>query len=144
MMTQAQTILSMLEDPESDNDELDARIWCFVNEYTYLGDHQIAKSIPRKMFKYKDHKENEKWCVCSEKAVNPYMADLYTTSLDAAMSIGAKELEGWGYEAYGNDNCSFWMVCNTNRNFECKIDCDDLPRAICHARIQALEWHRGK
>jgi len=30
-------ILKMLEDPESDNDEVNARIWCFENKVKYRG-----------------------------------------------------------------------------------------------------------
>ena len=142
-------ILKMLEDPESDNDELNARIWCF---------EQGAKFVRyrKKTLVYKDHPSMAGTVTASNI---PYYK--YTTSLDAAMSIGAEELEGWqitirhsvpisGFQCVlisrmGPDAQrieSPW----SSRNSDGKLNCKQgliMTRAICHARIQALEYVRG-
>ena len=126
-MTNIETILKMLEDPESDKDEVNAWIWCFERDTDIL-----LMSKDKKGCRYFNG-------VCDSTNYPPK----YTTSLDAAMSIGAEELEGWTIK-----------VTQTGRGFTVSLtlpyeymtnikDFGDMPRAISHARCQALGFVRG-
>lgn len=131
-MSNVEIIKSMLEDPESDNDELNALIWCFEHGKKYLGktggagnNHWID-----------GHKSNELLC-------EQHIPD-FVNSLDAAMSIGAEELEGWRISI--NDEGDHYQVNFYNIELDKIIQgycCEILPRAIAHARIQALAYVRG-
>ena len=124
-------ILKMLEDPESDKDELNARICCYNSDIPY------RPAQPGQRYGFR-------------------IVPNYTTSLDAAMSIGAEELEGWhlirtvkamasgrlvfktGFQKLGLDAPGLEHMFLTFEN-----DIEDLFCAICHARCQALDYVRG-
>ena len=130
-------ILKMLEDPDSDNDELNARIWCWERNYRLLefdpGSPMIdfdGASIEYPHTVYHHH-------ACEI----PY----YTTSLDAAISIGAEELEGWLLNIEQSDSgfvaqLTYERMVGDNTWFA--FDNETMPRAICHARLQAREYVR--
>lgn len=114
-MTELETIRAMLADADSDNDEIDVAIYEYVTG-------SLTGAI-----------------ACPE----------YTTSLDAASSIGADELEGWTWVASTNDSGCHFNFYSPNpdhmRNLSRVIQSDFLPtapRAICDARLQALEHVR--
>lgn len=131
-MTPLETIYKMLGEPGHD-DEINAQIWCWVSgkPFVKIGIHPIAG---HSMF-YIDYDGREMargFCK-------------YTTSLDAAMSIGAKELEGWwitscsvGWASIHNHN----IVYARKKTFVSPEIEWNQPRAICHARLQALEYVR--
>ena len=113
------TILKMLEDPASDNTDIDYLIWCFIE-----GTEPV-----------------------SPPGDYGFIGEKYTTSLDAAMSIGAEELEGWYW--YASHNVGIYSVVMHKGITKGKYDVEflgevhsNMPRAICHARIQALEYVR--
>ncbi len=120
-----ETILKMLEDKESDNDELNARLWCFENEFD-----------PGVWVSYTNKSDDEDFLK-------------YTTSLDAAMSIGKEELDGklimfWCEDdGLGTFSCGYYWDESVDRPIgRIGGQAHDLPRAICHARIQALDYVR--
>ena len=141
-------ILKMLEDPESENKEINARIYAFLrlhdNFNVYI--HEGGGSVT-----YRHNSWTE-----DNQSVLYHLFDMhnYTTSLDAAMSIGAEELEGWAMtiesvlvtETVGDVDMPSKIM------WDADIDKDGAgfgmnagltaPRAICHARIQALEYLR--
>ena len=127
-------IFKMLEDPESDKDELNARIQWFI---------------------YGDAWKKEGW-VFNKKFSPPRITkiyqmkpkpDNYTTSLDAAMSIGAEELSEWDIyiNQYGDSGKFFRCILSRYgpRKSVTAQYIPDMPRAICHARLQALDRVRG-
>lgn len=130
-MTEAETIKKMLEDPDSDNDEVNARIECCNRGLKYLGKSgETACWVAVAKYSTKE-------LLCGEHISK------YTTSLDAAMSIGAEELEGWKMQTLEADKHS---TANCRNDIGRKIwsePCPNTPRAIAHARIQALEYIRG-
>ena len=127
-------ILKMLEDAESDKDELNARIWCFENEWDWnlLKDGKERKSdgsgeIMQVYSSWREYRDVTK----------------YTISLDAAMSIGAEELRGWVMDMTTLGQA--WIQpfeAFKKSKFEA-INLPSLPRAICSARLQALDYVRG-
>ena len=150
------TILKILEDAESDDDELNARIWCFKNGKEFVGKSggTVFNPQPEALF----HAES-KTMIFSLDNFGPIPE--YTTSLDAAMSIGAEELEGWQFgighsppidcfqcrltEKMGPDAErieSPWNSRNKNGTPNCQLGLT-MNRAICSARLQALEYVRG-
>jgi len=128
-----ETILKLLEDPDSDNDEVNARIWCFVNKYTIaiLDIWEHGEFTVKERDGHFDIGEIPKG----------------TTSLDAAMSIGAEELERW--KIYLNEYTNskgetvFRCVYTKGKDWVMASDMTDIYRAISHARIQALAYVRG-
>ena len=135
-MTPAEKILKMIEavDPEDSDtlDEIDARFWCYLTEGGIeWNDRHISANFPK-----------------------------YTTSLDAAMSIGEEELQGWqfgighsvpidGFQCRLTEKMgpgaerieSPWQTRDSAGKLNCRQGLS-MPRAICHARLQALEYVR--
>ena len=137
-MTNIETILKMLEDPESDKDELNARIWCWRYGKDFHSVARVSNSIHVNW-----HPENKDDCGWSNLYYNN---NDYVNSLDAAMSIGAEELEGWYIRN---------LHCADNKIHACEfvhktaggvtsVSLPDIFSAICHARLQALDYVRGK
>ena len=137
-------ILEMLENPESDKDELNARIWCFEKHVKFLeirGNNRPRLSYDNLNYAYKGDR-------------NISSIPKYITSLDAAMSIGAEELEGWFIQVFVNSesgeptkNGDVEYLADITRDnpyaHKTSPDLPDMPRAICHARCQALDYVRG-
>ena len=147
-MSAAQTICDMLADPESDDQEIAARIWCFDKGYIINEDKLNVYGNYIHSFQYS--RENGKyinWCGYPE-LYRSY--NRYTTSIDAAMSIGHEELEGWTWVASTNDKGCHFNFYSPNpdhmRSLSRVMQSDFLstiPRAICHAKTQALDYVRG-
>ena len=142
-MTEAEKICGMLKDPDSCDDEIDANIQWFLNKECWEKEGWIFNENFRPP-------RITKRVMASMKPRPPK----YTTSLDAAMSIGAEELEGWAMtiesvlvtETVGDVDMPSKIM------WDADIDKDGAgfgmnagltaPRAVCHARIQALEYLR--
>lgn len=142
------TILNLLEDPESDNSELNARIWCWVRNNDIV-------SIESDGIQYTSTCNSKRDGVRTEVRLRKYpkngvknMSCAYTTSLDAAMSIGHEELEGWGIDIWERTSVIATIYSPLSQNEEVEFDTPrvgQLPtmsRAICHARCQALDHVR--
>lgn len=128
-----ETIKKMLQDPDSCNDELNARIWCWKGGKGFVS----ANKAFFVGFQYSDDGETYK------DAPQVWAKD-YTTSLDAAMSIGKDELEGWRLSIAHHLHTD-WQIHMTNgETTVAKYSLPDMPRAICFARISALEYVRGQ
>lgn len=132
-------ILEMLTDKDADRDEIDARIWCYQKQYIYVSKFYCQKK--------EDH-------VAVEIGDVPLNGELhtpkYTTSANAAMSIGKEELKGWSMvivdDGQGGRGCVLQGKFSPNR-FESPPSPNCTPtviRAICHARLQALDCVRGQ
>lgn len=129
-MTETETIKKMLEDPESDNDEVNARIVCYIKNHEY-GLNPITKAHSLK-------NGYGGWTSVRSRR--------YTTSLDAAMSIGAEELEGWDILLHGGTPYECVMILYSEMALVVRFSSDwlpEIPCAIAHARIQALEYVRN-
>jgi len=127
-----ETILKMLEDKDSDNDEVNARIWCFVNKYTI----EILDIWEHGEFTVKER----------DGHFDIGEVPKGTTSLDAAMSIGAEELEGWMIDNIQEYADNTFRVILRKMLSTSTVESGfliNLARAICHARIQALAYVRG-
>jgi len=144
-MTPAETILKMLEDPAADCGELDARIWCFINKRNFLS-HEVYDRgpVPRGV-----STPPETIKITHDKGLF-YISNYYTTSLDRAMDIGAEELEDWRITINQHQNYTDVTLVNRFHMFSAEMIfvtrgayIMDTPRAICHARLQALEYVRG-
>ena len=111
-----ETILKMLEDPESDNDGVNGLIWAFTEGIELL-------------------------------VYNKGTYPLYTTCLNAAMSIGADELEDFHLRTiqarlhYAMLDLAIYEGDDPEICFR-SSGISTLARAICHARIQALAYIR--
>jgi len=141
-------ILKMLEDPDSDNVEINAHIRAETHSYLTIDYKFTEFECGKHIALYRSH---------SGAKERLYVSDIpkYTTSLDAAMSIGTEELEGWKMYiqpaifsmGFNNPYVVFMhegkKLTRANMVGGNKI-ISDMPRAICHARIQALEYMRGK
>lgn len=135
-------ILQMLADNDSDNDELNARIYCFLLDYVFekMEDHMFAYS----------HSKLTKCLVHNHGGTALDNISDYTTSLDAAMSIGAEELEKWAINILTfEDRFEARIhlperIAEDGNNWIYVSGClSTMPRAIAHARIQAVEYMRG-
>ena len=130
------TIIKMLCDPESDNDELNARIYAYVGKMKYI-----------RVFKKRGTFQCYHPVYKKTKVEFPYRCTKYTTSLDAAMSIGENELGGWHLTRTVemlDDESFIFSTAFTSADGETQFvsHIEDLHRAICHARISALEYVR--
>lgn len=113
-MTQLKTIKAMLADADSCADELNARIWCWLKRIEW-DDRHTSANFPQ-----------------------------YTTSLDAAMSIGAKELKGIRMDISVEKSATASIYLRKPfHNWIRAEKLKNLPRAITLARIKALECKKG-
>ena len=136
-MTEVETILKMLEDAESDNDEVNARIWCFEHNYRLLNFNPDSPMV-----------DYDGVCVTYPYSVYHYHKielPKYTTSFNAAMSIGAEELEGFLVRNHQlkNGEYEYWLQEKDGPWHTSILHTKDLPRAIACACLQALEYVRG-
>lgn len=125
------TILKMLEDAESDNDEVNVRISAMTKNI----DVDYAGTKPHGYYFTKDR-----------RGATFTIAPKYTTSLDAAMSIGAEELEGFLVRNHQlkNGEYEYWLQEKDGPWHTSILHTKDLPRAIACACLQALEYVRNK
>jgi len=139
MTPEVQKISDMIADKESDDDELNARVWCWLNEFHYRHHNYLDSDRKKPLTTFT--------AMSNEGHFEKVHLINYTTSLDAAISIGADELEGW----------RVLIVEDEKGNFSCMYSKDGkifppaqaawlltMPRAICSARIQALDYERKK
>lgn len=122
-------ILKMLADKDSCDDAVNARIWCFEHGEKFVA---MASHICSPCFEI----ENHGGVFTTESK--------YTTSLDAAMSIGVEELEGWVIHITQTGrgfSVTFTLIFKWQTDVK---EGTNLPRAIAHARIQALEYVRSQ
>jgi len=125
------TILEMLENADSCDEEVSIRIFAYLERYDF-GD---CKYTGAKNVALYNNGQIVPGCGISE----------YTTSLDAAMSIGAEELEGWELIYLGIRGTWKCMFRDTNgQQIKTAHNQLEAARAICHARCQALEYVRSQ
>lgn len=149
-MTQASEILELIEnvDPEDSAalGEIDARVWCWLEGYKYIGEYEIERGPniagnfrKEPCFKYSG-KEGEEH---TQEYFHFYceMPHAYTSSRDALKSIRP---QGWYFiikHCYLEKD--YWAQCtNTDQIFTA----DGFPTeelAELHAIIQAIEYERA-
>jgi len=129
-----QTILKMLEDSDSCDDELNARICAETHSYL-KGRYTFKELRGGHLAVYVNANGLEELL---------YISDIlnYTTSLDAAMSIGKKELSGWSWYASEHVGIKSFIMHRNMHNERLGEVHSTMPRAICYARIAALEYVR--
>lgn len=137
-----ETILKMLEDPESCGDEINIFIWVYVNNHKDEDVSFYREIIPHP---YGTEEERKSFILNSDQ----YEYIDYCGSLDAAMSIGAEELEGWVLTRTAellDDTSLIFSTALSSGDGEILFanTIEDFANAICHARIQAVEYERGR
>lgn len=137
----AETILKLIESVDLDDtdtlDEIDARVWCWMNDEAFIRGLDSKKSvrflIESKFYKLRDgQKEKSKKTTCAQ----------YTRSRDALKSIRP---EGWGFTEIHSFE-SGWQVLMENDEVyvgsENKQYFKTEELAELHAIIQAIEYER--
>lgn len=143
-MTDAKTILKMIETVDPSNtaklDEIDARVWCYLRNYTYsYMEHYSAKGKAVKKIRYDD---NGVFGLFTSNTK-------YTQSRDALKAIRP---EGWFPISYYSEPCGYALALEKlhtgdhyQGNDETRVHyCSTEELAELHAVIQAIECERGQ
>lgn len=134
-MTTAQEILKMIEEVSPNDtaklDEIDARVWCWLNSKTYLGTRIVT--VEDRMFRYVEHQYEDGYINSPQ----------YTRSRDALKAIRP---EGWDFiDVSGGFNHNAW-TCQINMGafttIKCTIPTEEL--AELHAILQAIDYERSR
>ncbi len=147
-MTPAQTMLKMIEEVDPSDtaklDEIDARVWCYLNNYEFLNwivdnyyNSKSKKVIFEKDGKVKFHGFSKNK-IGRHKVFNTQL----TRSRDALKSIRP---EGWTFQAWHpfpspTAYCQAWKVISGGPEIKGYSKTEEL--AELHAIIQAIEWER--
>jgi len=142
-MTEAQKILSMIESVSPDDtaklDEIDARVWCYLNNRDIFLHYAIKDHPP--LFYFRD--DTKPW---GKTYIPDYLHDenwQYTRSRDALKAIRPdgffiasiqENIDGEGWTcSLDNEDKSFWSPYSKTEEL-----------AELHAIIQAIEYERGE
>lgn len=118
-------------------DEIDARVWCYLNGHWFVGKMRKAAEDKTSFTYIKKGTDATHWNTVS-KTENLYCAKHYTRSRDALKAIRP---EGWTFEIIKHSNEMFSArygdIINSNTQ-----PTEEL--AELHAIIQAIEYERTK
>ena len=141
-------ILKMIEEVDPSDtaklNEIDARVWCFINQKKYYGQMQKASLVDRKCFAYGNDAGPTHWCVVGERALNVWFADLYTRSRDALKAIRP---EGYAVKVESSlfkNECFAWLLSEDMNTVFRAINMPTEELAELSTILQAINYERTK
>lgn len=138
-MTPIEVIQTMLADPDSEGHKVDAHIWLEIGGATGWTLDELKRD------------DKGRYHVVKMQGRMVFPCPHFTASFDAAMTIGEEELADWylsdltgdGNE-YGAEFCKNTYSIDDPYVSMSNEEMPNIPRAVAHVRMQALDCMRRK